>query len=138
VAQPSRDRLGALAAAIDSGETTAFARRLMKEVWEPFDAGALPRFYHRDVIGHHRAQEIRYADIENRLVRDQQRFADPLYDIQDVVADRDKFAIRFVYTAKTAATGEPVRAEVNYFYHLRDGKIAEFWLLADLGFDYKA
>jgi predicted ester cyclase len=123
---------------MESGETRAFARRLMSEVWEPFDAGALPRFYHRDVIGHHRGQEIRYADIENRLVRDQQRFADPVYDIQDVVADRDKFAIRFVYTAKATATGEPVRAEVNNFYRLRDGRIAEFWLLADLDFDYKA
>jgi predicted ester cyclase len=123
---------------MDSSETEAFAQRLMKEVWEPFDAGALSRFYHRDVIGHHRNQEIRYADIETRLVRDQQRFAEPVYDIRDIIADRDKFAIRFVYTAKTSATGEPVRAEVNYFYHLRDGRIAEFWLLADLDFDYKA
>jgi hypothetical protein len=26
---------------------------------------------------------------------------------------------------------------VIYFYHLRDGKISEFWLLADIGFDYR-
>ena len=28
--------------------------------------------------------------------------------------------------------------EVIYFYHVRDGKIAEFWVLADVAFDYKA
>jgi hypothetical protein len=27
---------------------------------------------------------------------------------------------------------------VNHFYHLRDDKIAEFWVLADVAFDYKA
>jgi hypothetical protein len=26
----------------------------------------------------------------------------------------------------------------NYFYHLEDGKISEFWVLADIDFDYKA
>jgi len=35
-------------------------------------------------------------------------------------------------------TGDPVRTEVNYFYHLRDDTVSEFWLLADLDFDYKA
>jgi hypothetical protein len=35
-------------------------------------------------------------------------------------------------------TGDPVRTEVNYFYHLRDDTVSEFWLLADLDFDYEA
>jgi hypothetical protein len=36
------------------------------------------------------------------------------------------------------ATEEPVETEVNYFYHLKEGKISEFWVLADIEFDYKA
>jgi hypothetical protein len=35
-------------------------------------------------------------------------------------------------------TGDQVRTEVSYFYHLRDDTVSEFWLLADLDFDYKA
>jgi len=35
-------------------------------------------------------------------------------------------------------TGDPVRTEVNYFYHLKDEKVSEFWLLADSDFDCKA
>ncbi len=27
---------------------------------------------------------------------------------------------------------------MNYFYHLRDDTVSEFWLLADLDFDYEA
>jgi hypothetical protein len=27
---------------------------------------------------------------------------------------------------------------VNYFYHFKEGKVSELWLLADLDFDYKA
>jgi hypothetical protein len=36
------------------------------------------------------------------------------------------------------ATAEPVKTEVNYFYYLKEGKISEFWVLADIVFDYKA
>jgi predicted ester cyclase len=110
----------------------------MREVWEPFDYTAVQRFYNRDVRGHNRSQELLYDDVVNRLRSDTGRFADPVYDIKDIVASEDKFAIRFIYTATVVATGEPVETEVNYFYHLKDGKVSEFWVLADIVFDYKA
>ena len=123
---------------MDSQETHEFAEQLMREVWEPFDYSAVERFYNRDVRGHHRSQELVYDDVVNRLRSDTGRFADPVYSIKDIVASEDKFAIRFIYTATVVATGDPVRTEVNYFYHLKEGKVSEFWLLADLDFDYKA
>jgi predicted ester cyclase len=123
---------------VHSQETREFAERLMREVWEPFDHTAVERYYNRDVRGHNRSQELVYDDVVNRLRSDTGRFADPVYDIKDIVASEDKFAIRFIYTATVVATGEPVETEVNYFYHLKDGKVSEFWLLADIDFDYKA
>ena len=33
---------------------------------------------------------------------------------------------------------EPSLDKVNYFYHLKEVKISEFWLLADFDFDYRA
>jgi predicted ester cyclase len=123
---------------VNSQETQEFAERLMKEVWEPFDYTAVERFYDRDVRGHNRAQELEYDDVVNRLRSDTGRFANPLYDIKDIIASEEKFAIRFIYTATVVATGDPVETEVNYFYHLKDGKISEFWLLADIDIDYKA
>jgi hypothetical protein len=50
-----------------------FAQRLMREVWEPFDADAVPRFYRRDVIGHYRKQLLTYDDVVHRLVTDHTR-----------------------------------------------------------------
>jgi predicted ester cyclase len=123
---------------VNTQETQEFAERLMKEVWEPFDYTAVERFYNRDVRGHNRSQELLYDDVVNRLRSDTGRFANPHYDIKDIIASHDKFAIRFTYTATVVATEEPVETEVNYFYHLKEGKISEFWVLADIEFDYKA
>ena len=122
---------------MDAQETLAFAQRLMREVWEPLDADAVPRFYHRDVIGHNRQQLLTYGDVVHRIITDHPRYPNPVFDIQDIVAAEDKWAIRFIFTS-TGSTGQSVRTEVIYFYHLRDGKISEFWVLADVPFDYKA
>jgi hypothetical protein len=34
--------------------------------------------------------------------------------------------------------GGKIDVEMIYFYHLREGKVAEFWLQANVDFDYKA
>lgn len=118
-------------------EVRDFARRLMTEVWEPFDHTALPRFYHPDTVGHHRQQTLSLDDISNRLQWDVQNFGTSSYDIRDIVADDDKFSIRFIFSCTLIGAGTPFRTEVIYFYHLRDGKVSEFWLLSDADFDYK-
>jgi predicted ester cyclase len=122
---------------MNSKETRAFAERLMLEVWEPLDAEAVPRFYNRDVVGHHRKQQLNYEDVVHRLVADKPRYASPKYDIRNIVAEADKFAIRFLFVA-TGPSAQSVSAEANYFYHLKDDKVSEFWLLADIDFDYRA
>ena len=122
---------------MDSQETLAFAKRLMNEISLPLDPGPVPRFYNRDVVGWNRQQRLSYDDVVHRLVADRPRFRNPKYDIQDIIAADDKFAVRFYFTSMLA-DGQPANAEANYFYHLRDGRISEFWLLADLAFDYKA
>ena len=53
------------------------------------------------------------------------------------ITDEDRFALRFNHSATLIATNERYRLEAAYFYHLRDGRIAEFWLLADVDFDYQ-
>jgi predicted ester cyclase len=103
----------------------------------PLDPEPVPRFYRRDLVGWNRKQRLTYDDVVHRLVADRPRYADPHYDIQDIIAAEGKFAIRFAFTA-TLGDGQPVSAQANYFYHLRDGKISEFWLLADVDFDYRA
>jgi predicted ester cyclase len=123
--------------AMDSRETQDFAERFMREVWERFDYTAVPRFYRRDVVGHHRKQLLTYDDVVHRLVTDHPRFPNPKYDIRDIIAAPDKWAIRFLFSA-SGKGGPDVLIETNYFYHLREGKISEFWLLANMDFDYRS
>lgn len=59
---------------MDSEATLAFAQRLMAEVWEPYDDGAVSRFYRRDVIGHNGKQRLSYDDVIHRLVTDRTRY----------------------------------------------------------------
>lgn len=120
-----------------ANETQDFARRLMKEVWATYDHTKLHKFYHPDVIGHHGVQVIRLADIENRLMRDRIHWKDPVYDIKDLIVDEDKFSIRFTYAATQIQTGKRDEGiETMYFYHIKDGKISEFWTLASIDYDY--
>jgi hypothetical protein len=124
-------------------ETRAFAQKLMKEVGEPFDSSAMPRFYHRNVVGYHRradvsTQELHYDDIANRLDWDKQTSTNAVYDVRDIIAGEDRFAIRFVYTTDFVPTNGKTDVDMMYFYHLRDSKIAEWWLLTNADFDYKA
>ena len=109
----------------------------MHDVWESFTDQAVPRFYHEDVVGHHRKQTLNFDDIVARLQWDVLNFRDTIYDIREIVADEDKFAIRFIYTCILIKDGAQFVTEVTYFYRLRDGKISEFWLLSDTDFDYK-
>ena len=81
--------------AMDSQETEAFAHRLMREVWQTFDINAVSRFCHANVVGHHRAQTLNFGDVLNRLAWDHKHSADPIFDIQNLVAAADQFAIRF-------------------------------------------
>jgi len=113
-----------------------FAIRLMSSVWTPFDDARLPEFYWPDAIGHHRTQTICLDDIGNRLRRDGTHWKDPVYDIKELIAENDKFALRFIFSATQISTGKRDEVEVIYFYHLRDGKISEFWTLSSVDYDY--
>jgi predicted ester cyclase len=127
---------------MNPNETRAFAQRLMMEVWEAFDASAVSRFYHRDAIGHHRrpnhTQELTCDDVINRLEWDKETNANAAFDYRDLIAEEDGFALRFLYVADFVPTGGRIDVEMMYFYHLKEAKVAEFWLQANLDFDYKA
>ena len=73
----------------------------------------------------------------NRLRWDPGRFAGPVYDIADIAASEDRFAMRFVHTTTMVQTGDSFRTEVNYLYHLEDSATSEIWSLSDSDYDYK-
>ena len=128
---------------MNAKETRSFAQQLLKEVWEPFDSEAVSRFFHRDVVGWHRRadsswQELEYDDVVKRLTWDKETNANPLFDVRDIIAEEDRFALRFLYTADFIPTGGKIDVEMMYFYRMRGDKVGEFALLASVDFDFKA
>jgi hypothetical protein len=128
---------------MDAKETRSFAQQLMKEVWKPFDSEAVPRFFHRDVVGWHRRadsswQQLGYDDVVKRLPWDKKTNANPLFDVRDIIAEEDRFALRFLYAADFVPTGGKIDVEMMYFYRLRSDKVDGFSLLASVDFDFKA
>jgi ketosteroid isomerase-like protein len=126
---------------MDDIHAEAFANRLMDRVWRRLDSTELADFYQLDVVGHHDSprgsDQLGFDDVRHRLDWDREHFADPAYDVADLLVGVDRFAMRFHYSATLISTGERYQSEAAYFYHLRAGKISEFWLLANVDFDYK-
>jgi predicted ester cyclase len=53
----------------------------------------MPKLFHVSP----RKQQLNYEDVVHRLVADKPRCASPRYDIRDIVAEADKFAIRLLF-----------------------------------------
>ena len=128
---------------MNAKETRSFAQQLLQEVWEPFDSEAVSRFFHRDVVGWHRRadsswQELEYDGVVKRLTWDKETNANPLFDVRDIIAEEDRFALHFLYTEDFIPTGGKIDVEMMYFYRMRGDKVGEFALLASVDFDFKA
>lgn len=66
-------------------------------------------------------------------------WADRNIEIQDVVADEDRVAARVTLTARhigefavIEATGNQIRVDIMAFARVEDGRIAEWWEVADV------
>lgn len=121
-----------------ASDVKVFAENLMRDVWIPYDGDAVGQYYHPNMVGHHGTQTISFDQVVNRLKTDGARFGGGTYDIEEILPAEDSFAIRFHFKAQVNQDGTTLNEQVAYFYHLRDSKISEFWLFADLPFDYNA
>jgi hypothetical protein len=110
-----------------------------------FDETAVARFYHRDVVGHHRKQTLTFDDdVAHRLATDHR--ATPIRSMTSRTSARRKTGLR----SGSCSRERRIRIQRKWgmqapgirlgdlFLPLRDGKISEFWLRADIGFDYRA
>ena len=118
-------------------EARAWVRNLLTDVWERKNLGKFDDYYHKDLVGHYRGQLLNYSDVWNRIEYGKTHFADGSFEIEDLIVEEHKIFERFTYAATLMKTGERFTAEGVYVYHLRDGKIAEFWHFSNTPFDYK-
>ena len=110
---------------------------------EPFNSAAMPSFYQPDVVGHHRradgsTQDLSYADVANRSGTGTPRPAPTPSTRFRTSSPRTPSSRSASATQRTSCNVAKTDVEVMYFYHLTDGKIAEFWVLSNADFDYTA
>ena len=118
-------------------EAGVWVGNLLTDVWERKILSKVDDYYHKDVVAHNQDQLLGYHDILNRIEYGKTHFADGSFDIEDLIVEDNKILERFTYKATLMNTGEPFISEGLYIYHLRNGKIAEFWLFSNTAFDYK-
>jgi len=107
---------------MDSRETRAFAERLMLEVWEPLDAEAVPRFTIASSNSTMKTWCIAWWRTSRAVQVRGTTFG--------TSSPRQTSLQSAFCLGATGPSGQSISAEANYFYHLKDDKVSEFWLLA--------
>lgn len=127
-ADPARDR------------AVALITRQTVEIWSEGRVELIPDIYTADFTGHFPAGPVHGHDgIRGRVLAHRQAFPDWTEQIEDVVFEGERIAIRFTSTGTNLGpfqgmppTGNPVRITELAMYRLADGKIAEQWVFPDL------
>ena len=117
-------------------EARTWVRNLLTDVWERKNLIKFDEYYHKDVVGHYRGQLLDYSDVLNRIEYGKAHFADGSFAIDDLIVEGNKIFERFTYHATLMSSGESFQSSGIYVYHLRDGKISEFWHFSDTPFNY--
>ena len=122
-----------------SKETNAAAVRQYVEAWNKGDASIFDRITTSDFVFHATGGGVDVdKEAELRNISNRTAFPDEASEIEDVVAEGDKVAIRTTSTGtqkgqsgNIAPTGKRVTNAQFKIFHLKDGKIKEVWSLMD-------
>lgn len=122
-------------------EAKRLVRRCMEDGFNKNDMSVIDEIFHDDYVRHaHPGQKSVSSLAEHKadLAARHRSFAEARFTIQDIVADGDKVAVRFLFTGRhvgefmgVAATGRRVERATAAFFRLRDGKIAEGHIVSD-------
>lgn len=120
-----------------SEENKQLVRRWFEEVWNQKNASAIDRMYHPEGRSHGvPTNEVlmgpeQFKQFHRTYVG---AFPDMHFELNDVIAEGDKVAVRWTNTATHRgnelgfpATGKRVTLEGSSFLVIRDGKIYEGW-----------
>lgn len=109
------------------------------EVWNAGNISLIPEIYASDFVGHFPGGAIiGHGGIREVVVGHRQAFPDWTEQVEDLVFESDRIAVRFTSTGTNTGpnrgqppTGRSVRISEMAMYRVFDGKIAEQWVLPD-------
>ncbi len=121
-------------------ENKDIVRRLIEEVWNAHDHGAIDSLVAQDYFNHAAVAEHRcgiegFRHVERWL---EAAFSDSRFDIEDIVAEGNMVVIRGTASGThdgefmgNPPTGRRFSVEQMHWLRVADGKVAEHWAVRD-------
>jgi steroid delta-isomerase-like uncharacterized protein len=116
-----------------TADNKALVRRFITEVFEQGRADAVDELCTEDFIGHTWGNADK-AGLKTAMARVASALADAHFQIDDVIAEEDRVAVRVTATARQVgefmgipASGRSYTIGEIHIFRLRDGKVAEHW-----------
>ena len=124
-------------------ENKRIVRRIREEVEEQGDLDAIDEIFAEDVVAYTPMGEFRGPEAIKEMYEQEGRaFSDSTETIHDFIAEGDTVAMRLtehgIHDGEFMGiepTGKEYEIQTMAFFHLQDGKVAEWWMQPDtLGF----
>ncbi len=116
-----------------SDENKALVRRFITEIFEQGRVEAIDELCAPDFIGHTWGNADR-AGLKQAMARVATALADAHFEIDDMIAEEDRVAVRLTATARQVGefmgvppSGRSYTIGEIHIFRLRDGKVSEHW-----------
>ena len=115
-------------------------RRLIKDVYNDSNLDVVDELVAADIFDHGAVAEHRHGIAGFKHVMEWVRTfsADVHYDIEDIIAEGEKVAVRMTQSGThtgsvrgNPATGKRFSVDYVHWFRLADGKVAEMWAVRD-------
>ena len=126
---------------MNSDDARRLVRHCMEDGFNEKNMAVIDEVFHVDYVRHaHPGQKSVSSLAEHKadLLARHKSFENARFTIQDIVADGDMVAVRFLFSGTHAgefmgvpATGRKVERATAAFFRVRDGKIAEGYIVSD-------
>ncbi len=122
---------------MDRNQTIQFVHNLFKDVWTDLNEDKIIDYYHHNVKVEFGKQQAQYHNIINRLKYVKANFTKITNDIEDIIVEGDKVAIRI---SQTYQKHNDINSAKTYnliaMYKITDRKVSNIWACIDPAIDY--
>jgi steroid delta-isomerase-like uncharacterized protein len=124
-----------------SEENKALARRVVEEVWNRGDVAVVDETFAADYIEHNPrpGQDVGLDGYKAGVTMMRSAFPDLRLDLQDVIAEGDRVALRYTLHGThqgelmgLPASGNSVASDGMVFARVQDGRVVERWGVQDM------
>jgi steroid delta-isomerase-like uncharacterized protein len=125
---------------VSAEENKAVVRRAYEELWNERNVAVVDELVSEDFLNHAAPLDRQRGrqGLKDVVLMFESAFPDFRYEVEDVICEGEKVAVRDVFTGThegdfmgIPATGNRVTMQAIHIYRLSEGKLAEHWVARD-------